>query len=195
MQDWIVGISGASGACYGIRLIQCLLEEGIHVHGIITDAGWRVLREEHDWDASHREQTLQTHFGGRRGQFTYYASANIGARIASGSFHTAGMVVVPCSMGTLGALAHGLSDQLIERAADVIMKQKRTLIIVPRETPVHALHLQNMLTLAQMGVHIVPASPGFYHRPATMEELIDFLVGKILDVMGLPNALYTRWGG
>lgn len=195
MNSWIVGISGASGAIYGIRLIQWLLDAGYDVHGIITDAGWRVLKEEHDWDSAQRERTIQAQFGGKKGTYTYYTNANIGARIASGSFRTQGMVIIPCSMGTLGSIANGLADQLIERAADVVMKEGRKLIIVPRETPVHAGHLRNMLKLAEMNVHIVPASPGFYHRPTSLAHIVDFLVGKVLDVMHIDHDVYARWEG
>jgi 4-hydroxy-3-polyprenylbenzoate decarboxylase len=195
MRSWIVGISGASGAVYGVRLTQWLLDAGYDVHGMITDAGWRVLKEEHAWDSAHRMEMVHKHFAGRRGTYAYYTRSDIGARVASGSFRTAGMVIMPCSMGTLGALAHSLSDELIQRAADVVRKERRPLILVPRETPLHAGHLQNMLILAQQGVHIVPAMPAFYHRPQTMDEMIDFMVGKVLDVMGIDHDVYTRWGG
>jgi 4-hydroxy-3-polyprenylbenzoate decarboxylase len=193
-RGWIVGITGASGAPYGVRLIERLLDMKLTVHILITDAGWRVLKEEHGWDATRREQTIQQQFGNRGGNYTIYPIADIGAKIASGSFRVDGMVVIPCSMGTLAAIAHGLSDNLLERAADVTLKEGRKLILVPRETPVHAIHLQNMLTLAQMGVHIVPASPGFYNQPSTIEDLIDFQVGKVLDIMGIDHDLYRRWG-
>jgi 4-hydroxy-3-polyprenylbenzoate decarboxylase len=189
---WIVGITGASGAVYAVKLIQSLLEKDYEVHLVITDSGWRVLHEELDWDATQREAMLKKHFS-ERGWITY-PNKDIGAAIASGSFLTDGMVIVPCSMGTLSGIAHGSSDNLLKRAADVILKESRPLFIVPRETPLHAIHLENMLKLAQLGVKIIPAMPAFYHRPQSMEELIDFQVGKLLDSMGIPHELFRRWG-
>jgi 4-hydroxy-3-polyprenylbenzoate decarboxylase len=118
----------------------------------------------------------------------------IGITGASGSYRTKGMVILPCSMGTLSGIAHGSSDNLLERTADVILKESRRLIIVPRETPLHAIHLENMLTLAKMGVRIIPAMPAFYNKPSSMEELIDFMVGKVLDSMDIEHSLYKRWG-
>lgn len=193
-RGWVVGLTGASGAQYGVRLCERLLDLGIPVHLIITDAGWRVLKEEMDWDAGRRRETLADKLGGRNAGFTYYPVQDIGAAVASGTFRVEGMVVAPCSMGTLAAIAHGLSDNLLERAADVTLKEGRRLVLVPRETPVHAIHLQNMLELSRMGAAIVPASPGFYHRPQTIDDLIDFLVGKVLDIMGIEHEGYKRWG-
>jgi 4-hydroxy-3-polyprenylbenzoate decarboxylase len=193
-RGWIVGITGASGAMYGVRLCERLLDMGLPVHLLITEAGWRVLKEELGWDAARRQATLDEKFLGRAASYRYYPIADIGAAVASGTFRVHGMVVAPCSMGTLAAIAHGLSDNLLERAADVTLKEGRRLVLVPRETPVHSIHLQNMLTLSQMGVRLVPASPGFYNRPQTIEEIVDFLVGKILDSMGIDHELYKRWG-
>lgn len=193
-RGWIVGITGASGAIYGVRLCQALLGLGYDIHLIITDAGWRVLKEELGWNGVRRDETLRDHFGGYPGTYVYYPISDVGANVASGSFRTEGMVIVPCSMGTLAAIAHGMSDNLLERAADVVLKEGRRLVVVPRETPLHAVHLQNMLTLSQMGTRIVPASPGFYHRPQTVDELVGFLVGKVLDSMGIDHDLYKRWG-
>lgn len=193
-RQWIVGISGASGAIYGVRLTEELLKLGMSVRLVVTDAGWRVLKDEHGWDISRRMETLSQRFGSYPGTYTYYPIQDIGAGIASGSFRTEGMVIVPCSMGTLAAVAHGLSDNLLERAADVILKEGRRLILVPRETPLHAVHLQNMLTLANMGARIVPAMPGFYHQPESIEQMIDFMVGKVMDMMGIDHELYRRWG-
>lgn len=193
-RGWIVGLTGASGAAYGVRLCQRLLDMGFPVHLVVTDAGWRVLKEELGWDAARRQETVEAQFGGRKAPIRYYSNQDIGAAVASGTFRVEGMVVAPCSMGTLAAIAHGLSDNLLERAADVTLKEGRRLVLVPRETPLHAIHLQNMLTLSQMGVRMVPASPGFYHRPQTIQEIIDFLVGKTLDSMGIDHELYQRWG-
>lgn len=191
MKPWIVGITGASGAVYGTRLIEVLLDSGIPVHAVITDAGWRVLHEELGWNAARRQETLQEKFDGR---VRYYPNQDIGASVASGSFLTAGMVIVPCSMGTLSGIANGASDNLLERAADVTLKEGRRLLVVPRETPLHAIHLENMLKLARMGVRIIPAMPAFYQKPRSMDELVDFMVGKLLDSMEIEHHLYRRWG-
>lgn len=194
---WVVGITGASGSCYGIRLIEVLLREGADVHVVVTDAGWRVLKEELGWDVTRRQTALEERFGSVEGsgRLTFHPNADIGASIASGSFRVDGMVIIPCSMGTLASIAHGISDDLMTRAADVMMKEGRQLIIVPRETPLHAIHLENMLTLARMGVKLVPAMPAFYYGPQSIEDLVDFLVGKVLDIMAIEHRLFKRWGG
>jgi 4-hydroxy-3-polyprenylbenzoate decarboxylase len=191
---WIIGITGASGAVYGVRLCQVLLSQGMDVHLIVTDAGWRVLHDELDWEAARRKETLERHFGGYSGTYEYHPIQDIGASVASGSFRTKGMVIIPCSMGTLSGIARGASDNLLERAADVILKEGRRLIVVPRETPLHEIHLENMLKLARMGTRIIPAMPAFYHRPASLKEMVDFLVGKVLDSMEIEHDLYRRWG-
>ncbi|OAS14061.1 UbiX family flavin prenyltransferase [Paenibacillus oryzisoli] len=192
--NWVIGISGASGAIYGVRLCEVLLDLGLDVHLIISDAGWRVLQDEHDWHVSKRTEVLEKHFGGRAGSYEYHPVANIGATVASGSFRTKGMVVIPCSMGTLSGIAHGSSDNLLERTADVMLKEGRKLILVPRETPLHAIHLENMLTLTRMGVRMIPAMPAFYNRPRSIDEMVDFLVGKVMDSMEIDHSLYRRWG-
>ncbi|WP_248925427.1 UbiX family flavin prenyltransferase [Paenibacillus hamazuiensis] len=193
-KPWVIGITGASGAIYGVRLCQHLLSAGEHIHLLITDAGWRVLKEELGWDAARRLESLEANFGGRMGTYKYHAIQDIGGATASGSFRTKGMVIMPCSMGTLSGIAHGASDNLLERTADVMLKEGRPLLIVPRETPLHAIHLENMLKLANMGVRMIPAMPAFYHGPQTIDQLVDFLVGKVLDCMGLDHELYRRWG-
>ncbi|PWW05552.1 4-hydroxy-3-polyprenylbenzoate decarboxylase [Paenibacillus cellulosilyticus] len=194
---WVVGITGASGSCYGIRLIEVLLLDGADVHVVVTDAGWRVLKEELGWDVTRRQAALEERFskieGG--GRLTFHPNADIGASIASGSYRVDGMVIMPCSMGTLASIAHGISDDLMTRAADVMMKEGRQLIIVPRETPLHAIHLENMLTLARMGVKLIPAMPAFYYGPQSIDDLVDFLVGKVLDTMAIEHRLFKRWGG
>lgn len=194
MRPWIVGITGASGAVYGVTLCRSILESGRDVHLIVTDAGWRVLKDELNWDVADRLGELQRRFSGLRGKLHYQPVKDIGAAVASGSFLTAGMVVAPCSMGTLSAIAKGASDNLLERAADVVLKEGRPLLLVPRETPLHAIHLENMLVLARMGVRIIPAMPGFYHQPRTLEDVVHFMVGKILDMMEIDHDLYRRWG-
>lgn len=193
---WAVGITGASGSIYGIRLVQELLRAGITVHLVVTEAGWRVLKEELDWDTARRQETLRSRFGEalESGRLVYHPNADIGASIASGSYRMEGMAVMPCSMGTLASIAHGISDDLMTRAADVMIKEGRKLLLVPRETPLHAIHLENMLTLARLGVRLIPAMPAFYYKPRTMDDMIDFLVGKVLDAMDIEHALYTRWG-
>lgn len=193
-KEWVIAITGASGATYGVELCKHLLQSGRSIHLLISDAGWRVINEELDWKTQSREQMLQTSFGTYAGSYTYHPIRDIGASIASGSFRTEGMVIIPCSMGTLGGIANGLADNLIRRAADVMLKEQRQLIIVPRETPLHAIHLENMLKLAKMGATILPAMPAFYTRPQTLEEVVSFLVGKVCDSMGIPHTLFPRWG-
>jgi 4-hydroxy-3-polyprenylbenzoate decarboxylase len=177
-----------------VRLCEELLKRDIDLHLVVTESGWRVLREELGWDTAHRADTLRRYFGHYGGRFTYHPIADIGASIASGSFRTEGLAVMPCSMGTLSGIAHGASDNLLERAADVMLKEGRQLILVPRETPLHTIHLENMLTLARMGVRIIPAMPAFYFGPQSLEDIVNFLVGKVLDVMGVDHDLFKRWG-
>lgn len=197
MKKWIIGITGASGAVYGTALCRALLQAGVDIHLLITDAGWRVLQEELGWNAAKRTEEIAQRFGVNQpgsGTITYHRNQDIGASIASGSYRTTGMVIAPCSMGTLSGIARGASDNLLERAADVMLKEGRKLIVVPRETPLHAIHLENMLTLARMGATILPAMPAFYHHPASLEELVNFLVGKIMDAMDIEHQLFRRWG-
>lgn len=193
---WIVGWTGASGATYGVTLVRELLAAGILVHLVISDAGWRVLKEEMGWDATKRTESLRSALGleadDRR--LTYHPQGDIGASIASGSFLCEGMVVIPCSMGTLSSIAHGASNNLMMRAADVTLKEGRPLLLVPRETPLSAIHLENMLKLARLGVRIIPAMPAFYYGPQTLEDAVRFMVGKVMDGMGVPHRLYRRWG-
>lgn len=190
----VVGITGASGSIYGIRLIETLLDLEYNVHLVISNAGWRVLKEELDWDVTNRDVVLEEKFGNRAGSLIYHPVSDIGASIASGSYLAEGMIIMPCSMGTLSSIAQGSSDNLMSRAADVMMKEGRTLILVPRETPLHAIHLENMLKLSRLGVRMIPAMPAFYYKPQTMDELILFLVGKVLDSLRIPHQLFTRWG-
>ncbi|TVY11612.1 UbiX family flavin prenyltransferase [Paenibacillus cremeus] len=193
-RPWVIGITGASGAAYGVRLCRFMLSMGENIHLLITDAGWRVLKEELGWDAAKRQQTIEAQFSEGTGKLEYYPIQDIGGKTASGSFLTKGMVIVPCSMGTLAAIANGASDNLLERTADVMLKEGRKLILVPRETPLHAIHLENMLKLSRMGVRIVPAMPAFYQGPQSMDDMIDFMVGKLLDSMEIEHQMYKRWG-
>ncbi|MBB6735757.1 UbiX family flavin prenyltransferase [Cohnella zeiphila] len=193
---WAVGWTGASGAIYGVRLCRELISAGVHVHLVVSEAGWRVLKEELGWDAARRKESLRAGLGIEEGdpRLTYYPPGDIGAAIASGSFRCEGMAIVPCSMGTLSAIAHGASDNLIARAADVTLKEGRPLLLVPRETPLNAIHLENMLKLARLGVRIVPAMPAFYQGPQTLDDAVNFIVGKVMDGMGIPHRLFRRWG-
>jgi len=196
VRRWVVGWTGASGATYGVTLVRELLAAGIRVHLVISDAGWRVLKEELGWDATKRMESLRSGLGleANDNRLTYHPQGDIGASIASGSFLCDGMVVIPCSMGTLAAIAHGSSDNLLARAADVTLKEGRRLLLVPRETPLSAIHLENMLKLARLGVRIIPAMPAFYYGPQTLEDAVRFMVGKVMDGMGIPHRLYRRWG-
>jgi len=193
-KQYIVAITGASGSVYGIRLVQCLLKAKCVVHLLISDAGWKVIQAEIGWDVTRRKEALACAFGSWTQHVIYHPIRDIGAAIASGSYRVEGMIIMPCSMGTLSSIAHGSSHNLIGRAADVMMKEKRRLLLVPRETPLHTIHLENMLKLAQIGVQIVPAMPAFYHHPQTLDDMIHFLIGKVLDCLHIEHQLFTRWG-
>jgi 4-hydroxy-3-polyprenylbenzoate decarboxylase len=181
----IVGISGASGAVYGWELLKFLSAEGHEIHGVVTDNGWKIL--EHECGVTKKDIENKV--------ARLHASENLGAAIASGSFKTDAMVVAPCSMRTVAAIANGLADNLLCRAADVVIKERRRLVLVPRETPLSSIHLGNMLTLSNLGVTIMPASPGFYHRPDNIDGLVKIMVGRIADALGIDNELFPRWSG
>ncbi|WP_124727326.1 UbiX family flavin prenyltransferase [Staphylospora marina] len=191
----IVGMSGASGAPYALVLLEECLRQGHEVHLVVTEAAWRVLKEEHGWDVSRREKQFEERFGHLPGRLVWHPLRDIGASIASGSFRTDGMVIIPCSMGTLAKVAAGLSTNLLERTADVMLKERRPLVIVPRETPLSQIHLENMLKLARCGATIVPAMPAFYHRPRSVDDMVRFVAGKVLDLLSVDHALYRRWEG
>ncbi|MBS2035631.1 UbiX family flavin prenyltransferase [bacterium] len=187
MRRLVVGISGASGAIYGIRLMQFLRERPeFEVHLVMTRSGGVSLRLENpDWELSRvRELAHKVH-----------REDDISASIASGSFAVEAMVVAPCSMRSLGAIAHGLSDNLLTRAADVMLKERRKLILLTREMPLHAVHIKNMLAVTEMGGIIMPPMPGFYHQPASVMDLVDFVVGKVLDTLAIPHSLVPPWTG
>ncbi len=195
---WIVGMTGASGAVYTVRLVRALVESGRKVALVISEAARHVIHEELGVTPKSlsRIEDLSDIFGPEIiRQVEAYSVKDFTAPIASGSYPVAGMVIVPCSMGTLGAVAAGISQNLIHRAADCIIKENRKLILVPRETPFNAIHLENMLKLARLGVRIVPAMPGFYSGAQSLDDLVDFMVGKILDQMDVEHALYPRWTG
>ncbi|MCL4164367.1 UNVERIFIED_CONTAM: hypothetical protein GTU68_060210 [Idotea baltica] len=181
---WILAFTGASGIIYGLRVLDELEKKGLEVHVVFSDAALRVLNDEEDVAVSQRESS----------NITFYSPKDIGAKLASGSVLFKGMLIVPCSMGTLGAIANGLSQNLIQRAADVTIKEGRQLVIVPRETPLSAIHLENMLKLSRIGVSIVPAMPGFYLKPKNISELVDHQVLKILDIIKIPKENAKRWG-
>lgn len=199
MSVYAVAITGGSGAPYALRLLQVLLAAGHEVHVCISAAGETVLQVESGVKLGKtlRERaavltaTIETEHGER---LRLFDTTNLAAPISSGSFPCAGMAIIPCSTGTLGRIANGISSNLIERAADVMLKERRRLIVVPRETPLSEIHLRNMLTLRQAGADIVPAMPAFYHKPRHISDLVDMVVGRVLDRLGVENELFHRWG-
>ncbi|HAA09270.1 MAG: UbiX family flavin prenyltransferase [Syntrophomonadaceae bacterium] len=194
MARYIVGITGASGVVYGLRLLDILLKQEHEVHLVVTDPARIVIAEEMKWDMQEDWKTeIHNHLSGK-GNLTIYDNSFIAAPIASGSFRVNGMIVIPCTMASVAAFAGGTARSLLERAADVMLKEKTPLIIVPRETPLSSIHLRNMLTLADAGAHIVPAMPAFYAAPKTINDLVDFIVGKVLDAIGLEHELFKRYG-
>jgi len=196
-KEYVVGMTGASGAIYAIRLVQELCRTPQHrVHLVLTDSVYQVFNLEMGWPVPHGEREGLRKWFGIPGEadLHIHAPRDYGAPIASGSHLTEGMIVIPCSMGTLSAIANGASDNLLERAADTHLKEGRPLILVPRETPFNRIHLKNLLAAEEAGARIVPAMPGFYHRPQTLDDLIDFVVGKALDALRVEHALFRRWG-
>jgi len=189
----VVAITGASGAPYAVRLLEQLLAADRQVWLIVTSHGLRLLRTELDIDSVDALRKTVGADAWRR-LVTVYDDADRGAAPASGSARNAGMVICPCSMGTLSAVSVGASRSLVERAADVMLKERRTLVLVPRETPLSAIHLQNMLRLTRAGAVILPAAPGFYNRPQSVQDLVDFIVARVLDQLGVEHALSRRWG-
>lgn len=194
-----LAITGASGAIYAIRTMAALLERGCHLELVISDYGRRLLRDELGDAASvdKLSEFLVARYGSgvRRGTTMLYSNKDLGAKIASGSQDCQSMVVVPCSMKTLAGIAHGLSRNLVERAADVMLKERRPLIIVPRETPMSLPQLKNMVLCAEAGAMIMPAMPAFYQMPQTLDDLADFMAGKILSALGFKHELYPAWKG
>ncbi|MGY4690113.1 UbiX family flavin prenyltransferase [Salibacterium sp. K-3] len=194
-KTFTIAITGASGAVYGVRVTEELLRQGHRIHFLVSEAGWQVFREELLLDTSDRHECIKQLFPETgSSQLTVHGLQDFKAPIASGSYHTDGMIVVPCSMGTLSKIANGVSGNLIERTADVQLKERRPLLLVPRETPLHGIHLENLMKVEKNGALIVPAMPGFYHLPETKEDLIRFVTGKILDSLRVDHALFTRWG-
>jgi 4-hydroxy-3-polyprenylbenzoate decarboxylase len=181
----VVGFSGASGIIYGIRLLEVLKEKGVETHLIISRGAGETLALETSYSLDYVKSLASV----------TYRINDIAASVASGSFKTNGMVIIPCSMKTLSGIALGYSDNLLLRAAEVTLKERRPLILVPRETPLNLIHLRNMLRAAQAGAIILPAMPAFYHKPKTIDDLINHLVGKILDILGIEHELFKRWKG
>ncbi|MEW8549400.1 MAG: flavin prenyltransferase UbiX, partial [Candidatus Thiodiazotropha endolucinida] len=193
-----VAITGASGSAYALRLIESLIAADRDIYLMISQAGQIVLKMESDLELpgqpAEMERVLMERFNARADQLRVFGRQQWMAPVASGSNPPGAMVVCPCTTGTLSAIACGASNDLIERAADVVLKERRKLILVVRETPFSEIHLENMLKLSRMGAVIMPANPGFYHNPTTLQEIIDFMVGRILDQLDIDHRLMPRWG-
>jgi 4-hydroxy-3-polyprenylbenzoate decarboxylase len=187
-----VAVTGASGGPYAVRLLEVLARARVPLWLIISTHGWRLLEME---TGIAKDAALKKATGGDWSRITVFDDTDRGATPASGSARSAGMVICPCSMGTVAAIAHGTSRSLIERAADVALKERRRLILVPRETPFSLVHLRNLTAVTEAGATVIPAAPGFYHRPTKVEQLVDFVVQRVLDHMGMEAALAPRWEG
>jgi len=179
----VVGLAGSSAPIYGIRTLQALKELGVETHLVVSDGAKRTIPLETHWTVK-KIEALAT---------VAYANSELAASISSGSFHTDGMIIAPCSMKTLAGIAHSFSQDLLVRAADVTLKERRKLVLVPRETPLHLGHLRNMVLATEIGAVILPPVPAFYHQPKTVEDLIDQTVGKILDQFHIEHTLFRRW--
>ncbi|AGY57465.1 flavin prenyltransferase UbiX [Gloeobacter kilaueensis] len=193
----VVGVAGASGLIYAVRTLGFLLAADYEVDLVASRASFMVWREETGQtmpaEASEQERFWREQCGALAGKLRCHPWADVGASIASGSYRTRGMIVIPCSMATVGKLAAGLSSDLLERAADVHLKEGRSLVLVPRETPFSLIHLRNLTALAEAGARIVPAIPAWYHRPQSIEDLVDFVVGRALDQLDIDHDLFERW--
>ncbi len=188
----VLALTGASGAPYGVRVLESLALNRVPVWLVTTSHGFRLLRDECGIDGI---DALRAATGGRWDTVTLFPDGDRGALPASGSQRTRGMVICPCSMGTVAAIAAGTSRSLVERAADVTLKERRKLILVPRETPMSLVHLRNLVTVTEAGAMVLPASPGFYHRPTRVEELVDFIAQRVLDQLDLDIQIAKRWEG
>ena len=193
-----LALTGAPGAAYGVRLLACLLAGECRVYLLLSDAARVVIATElgEEWpaDADACARWLEQRFEAAEGAIQLSSRLDWFSPVASGSAAPKQMGVAPCSMGTISAIAHGASDNLIERAADVVLKERGQLILMPRETPYSTIHLENMLKLSQLGAVIMPASPGFYHQPQQLTDLVDFMVARVLDHLGVESSLVRRWG-
>ena len=198
MKTIVLALTGASGLPYGMRLLECLLQSGARVHLLYSQAAQIVAKQELDFTLPNRPQDaaklLTERLGKFSGELRVFGRDDWYAPMASGSNPGDAMVICPCTMGTLAAVAAGLSDDLITRGADVMLKEKRPLILVPRESPFSTIHLENMLKLSHAGAVILPPNPGFYYQPQSVQDLVDFVVARILDHLGVEHALVKRWG-
>ena len=197
MKRVTVAITGASGAIYALRTMRALLMYDVAVDVVISEFGWMLLRDEGGFEGKQQDLSAFIHdqYGVSVDHFTLHPYKDLGATLASGSARSDGMVVVPCSMKTLAGIAHGLSRNLIERSADVTLKERRPLIVVPRETPMSLIHLRNMVLATEAGAVMVPAMPAFYQMPESFDDLADFIVGRILSLLGVEHELYPAWEG
>lgn len=197
MGIYTIAITGASGSIYGVKLLDYLLKKGYKVYLTITKEGALIMKEEvgFNWRGSEKaiEKRIKKDLKIERGKLSFFNEENLFAPVSSGSQKVDAMVVIPCSMKTLSGIAQGYANNLVERSADVMIKEGRTLILVPRETPLNTIHLRNMLSLSQIGVMIIPAMPAFYNHPKKVEDLVNFIVGKVLDSLNIENSLYRRW--
>lgn len=191
-----VAITGASGTLYAVRLLRYLLMADAEVDCILSDAGRVTFKVEMDEDAGDLDAYLRKRFSGLKGRLREYPVDSISAPLASGSVARDGMVIIPCSMKTLSAVAHGFAGNLIERAADVCLKERYPLVVVPRETPMNSLQIRNMLTLSEAGALIVPAMPAFYQKPKSLDDIADFVAARVLGLLGIrDHGLFKSWGG
>jgi 4-hydroxy-3-polyprenylbenzoate decarboxylase len=201
MGTYTIAITGASGSIYGVRLLTYLLKKKQTVYLTVTKEGGFILKEEVglDWKEDRIEKEIEKKIRRdlkiKEANIHYFREDNLSASVASGSAKVDAMIVIPCSMKSLSGIACGYANNLVERAADVMLKERRTLVLVPRETPLNSIHLRNMLVLSEMGVKIIPATPAFYSHPETMDDLVNFVVGKVLDSLGIENNLFRRWQG
>ncbi len=192
MGKYIVAISGASGAAYAIKLLRELLVRDNELHVLVSEPAWLVIKHELGWDLNDSvEKTFRNYLP--EGNMYFYDNNDIAAPLASGSFITDAMMIIPCSMACVSGIAAGSARNLMERTADVMLKEKRPLILVPRETPLNSIHLRNMLSLSDLGVHIIPAMPAFYHKPETVEDMVNFVVGKVMDSLNISHNIFNRY--
>jgi 4-hydroxy-3-polyprenylbenzoate decarboxylase len=192
-----LAITGASGVIYALRTLRGLLMTDTFVDLVVSETGWMLLKEEGKFEGKRSDLAshLNDQYGGSEGQVKLHHAGDFAAPIASGSVQSRGMIVVPCAMKYLSGIANGSSSNLIERAADVTLKENRMLVIVPRETPMNLVHLRNQVSAAEAGARILPANPAFYQNPETLEDLADFIAGRILSFFGYEHSLYPRWKG
>jgi flavin prenyltransferase len=191
-----VGISGASGAAYSVRFLQALdaLDEVTRIHLVISTNGFTLIHQEMSIQLNEKNFKVDQLIGKQSEKIRFYNNTNFYSPIASGSYPTAGMVIIPCSTGTLGAIASGATSNLIQRGAEVAMKERKKVVLVIRETPLSLIHLENCVRITQAGGVVLPASPGFYHRPAQINDLVDFVVARVLDQFELKHQVGKRWG-